>query len=200
MESGNYSVNFRCGRIHESLLAPAALRAIAALMQAARRLGSCKYNYVVPDASSPVVLLVQADDDSRDMYAEFLRHSGLVCLTASNAADALTAAAQADVIVTGMILPGEDDGIELIDAIRRDERNRRKPLIVLTACALDGDRRRALDAGCDAFLSKPCLPDDLLQEIHRLLAARTRSRRTRKTAKTDLLDAVPSPRNRRRPA
>ena len=49
------------------------------------------------------------------------------------------------------------------------------PLIVLTACAWPKDRARAEGAGCDVFLPKSCLPNDLLGEVQQLLTA-TRSR------------------------
>ena len=120
---------------------------------------------------APVVLLVQADADSREMYTEFLRYEGLLPVPVSNARDALTVARKAHVIVTGLLLPGDIDGIELIARLKRDERTKRIPLIVLTACAWKSDRERAEEAGCDVFLAKPCLPDHLLREVRLLLAA-----------------------------
>jgi CheY-like chemotaxis protein len=120
---------------------------------------------------APVVLLVQSDADSREMYTEFLRYEGLLPVPVSNARDGLTVARKADVIVTGLLLPGDIDGIEFIARLKRDERTKRIPLIVLTACAWKSDRDRAEQAGCDVFLAKPCLPDHLLREVRLLLAA-----------------------------
>ena len=53
--------------------------------------------------------------------------------------------------------------------LKRDERTKRIPVIVLTARAWEGDRERALGCGCDLFLAKPCLPQVLTQAIRRLL-------------------------------
>jgi len=65
------------------------------------------------------------------------------------------------------------DGIEFIARLKRHERTKRIPVIVVTACAWKSDCERAEEAGCDVFLSKPCLPDLLLREVRLLLAAST---------------------------
>jgi two-component system cell cycle response regulator DivK len=150
----------------------------------------------MPHTPDAVVLLVQADRDSREMYAEFFRHEGVLPIPVSNARDGLTVAQQADVIVTGLLLVGDIDGIEFIARLKRDERTKRIPLIVLTACAWSSDRQRAEEAGCDIFLAKPCLPDHLLREVRILLAAsKPRDNRGWSTV-LDRLDDVPSRRNR----
>ena len=125
----------------------------------------------MPSTPAAVVLLVQADHDSREMYAEFFRYQGLLPIPVSNAREGLTVARKADIIVTGLLLLGDIDGIEFIARLKRDERTTRIPLIVLTACAWKSDRHRAEEAGCDIFLAKPCLPDHLLREVRLLLAA-----------------------------
>jgi CheY-like chemotaxis protein len=105
------------------------------------------------------------------MYAEFFRHEEFLTIPVSNGRDGLTVARHADVIVTGLLLLGDMDGIEFIARLKRDERTTRISLIVLTACAWKNDRQRAEEAGCDIFLAKPCLPDHLSREVRVLLAA-----------------------------
>src|SRR4051812_46071936 len=118
-----------------------------------------------------VVLIAQPpDDDALDMYAEFLRCQGLTPVPVTTATDALIAAPTADLIVTGIRLPGECDGVELIKRLRSAEQTQHKPIIVVSACAIDSDRARVKRAGCDVFLPKPCLPEDLFAEVRRLLA------------------------------
>jgi hypothetical protein len=69
----------------------------------------------VATARRQVVLLVQpSSDDGLEMYAEFLRYSGLAAVAVSNATDALTFAPEADIIVTGIILDGPMDGVDLV--------------------------------------------------------------------------------------
>jgi DNA-binding response OmpR family regulator len=118
----------------------------------------------------PVVLLVQQSrDDGLEMYAEYLRYSGLAAIAVSNAEDAVTFAREADIIVTGIVLDDFVDGVELVSRLRGDDGTMHKPIIVLTACAWRRERERAEHAGCDVFLSKPCLPDALLREVRLLL-------------------------------
>ena len=130
------------------------------------------------------------------MYTEFFRYEGLLPVPVSNARDGLTVARRADIVVTGLLLPGDIDGIEFIARLKRDERTKRIPLIVLTACAWKSDRERAEKAGCDVFLAKPCLPDHLLREVRLLLAAsKLRDNRTVSTT-ADLPGDVPNRRER----
>jgi CheY-like chemotaxis protein len=136
----------------------------------------------------PVVLLVQQSrDDGLEMYAEFLRYYGVAVIPVSHARDALELAPQADIVVTGMNLDDPMDGVELASRLRKDDCTKFMPIIVLTACAYPKDRERAEGAGCDVFLPKPCLPDDLLGEVRQLLVA-TRPR----TADTPQVFQLPS--------
>jgi two-component system cell cycle response regulator DivK len=123
-------------------------------------------------SSELVVLLVQAERDDREMYAEFFCHRGWLPIPVSTARDALTVAPIADVIITGLLIPGHLDGIELIVQLRVDERTKSIPVIVLTTCAWTTERDRAERVGGDMFLAKPCFPDDLERAVRRVLAQR----------------------------
>jgi two-component system, cell cycle response regulator DivK len=146
------------------------------------------------------VLLVDPYPDSREMYAEFLRHSGIDAVAVDNGIDALAHARHVDVIVTGILLRGSMDGVELIRRLRRNGHTRPTPIIVLTACAFQPERERAERAGCNAFLPKPCLPDVLVAEVRRQLAftqvlrlrakdARVKTRRTQDRSAPELEDS-----------
>jgi len=115
------------------------------------------------------ILLVEPPEDDRPMYAEFLRANGFSVTEVDSTDAGLSAAETADLIVTGVRMPGSFDGIELVRRLRDDERTKRKPLIVLTACTFEPDQSRAFAAGCDVFLPKPCLPEVLLKEAQRLM-------------------------------
>jgi len=108
------------------------------------------------------------------MYAEYLSQMGLMPLCVQEATDALRLASRADVVVTGILLPGALDGCALIAALKRDPATRQVPIVVLTVCAWTAEEERARGAGCDVFLflSKPCLPRTLFREIRRALRAR----------------------------
>jgi CheY-like chemotaxis protein len=118
----------------------------------------------------PVALLVQPEHDDREMYTEFLTSRGVAAVPVSTARQAMTTAPDADVIITGVRLPGEIDGIDLIAWLRRDRRTKHLPIVVLTASGWGTERARAEAAGCDLFLLKPCLPCELLRHLRRLLA------------------------------
>ena len=122
------------------------------------------------------VLLIEPDRDNQDMYAEYLCAHAFDVLTRADGSDAIAQAQLVDVVVTGVRLRGEIDGIALIRQLRADSRTKLKPIIVLTACAFEADRRCAQQAGCDAFLPKPCLPDALMAEIRQVLQLRSVSR------------------------
>lgn len=118
----------------------------------------------------PTVLLVASYRDDREMYAEYLRYERFATLEAGTTAEALLLASRADVVVTGISVPGPFDGLQLIRRLRADERSSAKPIIVLTASAHERERGEAQRAGCDAFLLKPCRPDRLVEEIRGVLA------------------------------
>lgn len=126
----------------------------------------------MPTGPRPVVLLVQPSrDDGLEMYTEYLRYHGLTVIPVSDTRDALRRAPQADIVVTGMNLDDPMDGVELVSRLRHNDCTRSTPIIVLTASVWPKERARAEGAGCDVFLPKPCLPNDLLGEVRQLLVA-----------------------------
>jgi CheY-like chemotaxis protein len=124
-----------------------------------------------------LVLLVDDYPDNRDIYVQFLTYAGLRVEEAGNGHQALDKAftLRPDVIVMDLSLPGLD-GWEATRRLKQDPRTRDIPVIALTGHALAGHSKVAFDAGCDAFITKPCLPERLLDEIRAILtAARPRS-------------------------
>jgi two-component system, cell cycle response regulator DivK len=125
---------------------------------------------------STLVLLVDDYPDNRDIYVQFLTYSGLRVEEAENGHQALDKAfsLRPDVIVMDLSLPGLD-GWEATRRLKQDPRTRDIPVIALTGHALAGHSKVAFDAGCDAFITKPCLPERLLDEIRAIVNARPRS-------------------------
>jgi len=123
-------------------------------------------------APPTLVLLVDDYPDNRDIYVQFLTYSGLRVEEAENGHQALDKAftLKPDVIVMDLSLPGLD-GWEATRRLKQDPRTRGIPVIALTGHALAGHSKVAFDAGCDAFITKPCLPERLLDEIRAILAA-----------------------------
>ena len=121
-------------------------------------------------ASSAVVLLVESHEDSREMYACYLQLLGFTVLTADTTDEGLRCAGNSDVIVTEIRVSGSFDGLDLVSRLRHADGTKQKPIIVLTASTFEPDQRRAYAAGCDVYLSKPCLPENLLSAISGVLA------------------------------
>jgi len=118
----------------------------------------------------PVVLLVDANHDTRAMYAEYLRLSACTIDQAENGAEALAKAiaTRPNIIITDTRLPAID-GYELCALLRRDPATRATPIVVITGDGFEADLRRAKNAGASTVLVKPCLPETLLAEVARLL-------------------------------
>lgn len=122
--------------------------------------------------AAPLILVVDDFPDNRQMYAEYLTFSGLAVEEAENGHEALEKAFAMlpDLIVMDLSLPGLD-GWEATRRLKNDARTKRIPVIALTGHALAGHSKGAMDAGCDAFITKPCLPERLLEEVHKMLSS-----------------------------
>ncbi|MFN8058789.1 MAG: response regulator [Vicinamibacterales bacterium] len=125
-------------------------------------------------ASTPLVLIVEDYDDAREMYAEYLRFAGYRVAEARDGEEALVQAFELrpDIILMDLALP-RLDGWEATRRLKSDERTRAIPVVALTGHAIQNYAQGARDAGCDAFVSKPCLPDELVTQIERVLPARS---------------------------
>ena len=112
------------------------------------------------------VLLVEDVADTREMYAEYLRHCGFAVITATNGAEALEAAREQlpDVILMDVSMPGLD-GWMTTELLKNDPTTRDVPVLILTAHVFAEHRAKAKDVGADGFIAKPCMPDELAREI-----------------------------------
>jgi CheY-like chemotaxis protein len=130
----------------------------------------------------PLVLIVDDYDDNREMYSSYLTFAGMQVAEAVNGKEALAKTTQLmpDLIVMDLSLPGVD-GWQATRLIKQDPRTRHILVLALTGHALEGASQGARDAGCDGFLTKPCLPEDLCREILGMLAAASAARAHAKT-------------------
>ena len=129
-------------------------------------------------SSPPVksrVLLVEDYDDAREMYVEYLTFSGFDMAQAANGLEAIQLALEnpPDIVVMDLSLP-QMDGWEAVRRLKADKRTAAIPVVALTGHVLADFSRRAEQAGFAGFLTKPCLPEDLVTEIRRLLDANPR--------------------------
>jgi two-component system cell cycle response regulator DivK len=120
---------------------------------------------------SPLVLVVEDYQDAREMYAAYLQFSGYRVAEATNGLEAIEQAStlMPDIILMDLALP-KMDGWEATRRLKLDQATRHIPIVALTGHALAGHAEGARQAGCDSFVTKPCLPDALVAEIKRMLA------------------------------
>jgi two-component system cell cycle response regulator DivK len=121
-------------------------------------------------AEKPRVLVVDDYPDAREMYGEYLDYCGFEVLEAANGMEALQRAidARPDIILMDLSLPVMD-GWEATRRLKADKRTSSIPVVALTGHALAGISEGAKEAGCDSFVTKPCLPEDLVKEIRKVL-------------------------------
>jgi two-component system, cell cycle response regulator DivK len=120
--------------------------------------------------SPRTVLVVDDSEDTRVMYGAYLRHVGFHVREAATGAAALSAArgGAIDVILMDIALP-EMDGFEATRRLKADPTTRDIPVVALTAYALAPAAARATEAGCVAYLAKPCTPREVVATIERVL-------------------------------
>ena len=120
------------------------------------------------------LLLVHTAADDREMYAEYFTSQGFRVIQAATTDEAIPLISEADVVITGLMVRGLVDPLEMIANIRDDPRTATKPVIVLTASSFSDLRDRARRAGADVVILKPCLPDALVAEVRKVLELRGR--------------------------
>jgi two-component system cell cycle response regulator DivK len=122
------------------------------------------------DVDQPLVLVVEDYQDAREMYAAYLQFSGFRVAEATNGLEAIekTLELLPDIILMDLALP-KMDGWEATRRLKSDERTKHIPIVALTGHALPGHSEGARQAGCDGFVTKPCLPDALVAEVQRML-------------------------------
>lgn len=114
----------------------------------------------------PLVLLIEDFDDAREMYAEYLEFTGLRTVGASDALKGMMLAEemQPHVILMDAALPGLS-GWDATKQLKQNPRTRHIPVLMLTGHVLGDAKDRALAAGADGFMAKPCLPDELARQV-----------------------------------
>jgi adenylate cyclase len=119
---------------------------------------------------APLVLIVEDDLETRRFFSEVLSESGFRVDQAHNGYQALekALASNPDLVITDIAVPGID-GIELSQRLRADARTSDIPILAVTGY---GDRHypdRAIQAGADYVLIKPCDAETIVAEARRLL-------------------------------
>jgi len=132
-----------------------------------------------PLVSSPSILVVDDNPDLRTYVSSILRkEGGYQVQTARNGAEGFHIAQihSPDLIVTDLMMP-QLSGLEMIWLIRKEDKLRGTPIILLTAKADEQTRISGTEGGADAYLAKPFNNRELLAEVRNLLALKENERR-----------------------
>ena len=118
---------------------------------------------------SKLVLVVEDQEDNRQILRDLLASGGFETLEAENGEEALKAVTKRpDLILMDIQLPIMD-GYEATRRIKSNPDFHDIPIIVVTSYALSGDEEKARAAGCDAYFTKPYSPRQLLAAVREFL-------------------------------
>ena len=120
------------------------------------------------------VLLVEDNEDNLIVYRTILDHVGYRVIEARDGEEGVARALadHPDLILMDVSLP-KMDGWEATRRIKGDAQTRQIPIIAVTAHALDDDREKATQVGCDGYLAKPVAPRRVVEEVERFIGKPT---------------------------
>jgi CheY-like chemotaxis protein len=120
---------------------------------------------------SAKILVVDDNPTNLKLVSDVLGFEGHEILQAvdAEAAQAIIAGPLPELVLMDIALPGMD-GLALTRQLKADARTRHIRIIALTAFAMKGDEQKALDAGCDGYITKPIDTRKLPQQVAELLA------------------------------
>lgn len=112
------------------------------------------------------ILIVEDNDDSRELVVKVLKNKGYLMVEASDGEEALekVTAEKPDLILLDISLP-KLDGYEVAKRLKAQEEFSDIPIVAFTAHAMKGDREKVIGAGFEGYISKPVnireLPDQV---------------------------------------
>ena len=120
--------------------------------------------------ATEVVLVVEDDSKSRKLVRDLLTFKGYEIIEAETGEEGVGLAQERrpSLILMDIRLPGID-GIQALERLRAEVATQGIPVMAMTASVMSGDRQRVLDAGFDAFQSKPIKIRDFVAAVEHLL-------------------------------
>ncbi len=115
-----------------------------------------------PAVEQPLVLVVDDNEDNLLLLSFLLEQLGCTIITAADGKTAIDVAQsyQPSLILLDMMLP-DFDGLEVLSRLRHNPLTTPIPVIAVTAMARPEDRDRILSAGCEEYVTKPYIVDEL---------------------------------------
>jgi two-component system, cell cycle response regulator DivK len=125
--------------------------------------------------ANELILVVEDNDMSRKLVRDLLAVKGYTIVEAETGEEGVRLAQERgpSLVLMDIRLPGID-GIQALRRLRAEVATRGIPVMAMTASVMAGDRQRVLDAGFDAFQSKPIKLKDFLAAVEELLERQKR--------------------------
>ena len=119
------------------------------------------------------ILVVEDNPINRELLCDLLEVEGYTVLQATDGAEGIDIARRErpDLIFMDLQLPSVD-GFAATGLLKRDPHTAHIPIIAVTAYAMKGDREKALEAGCDGYISKPFNTRELVSVVTTWLGKR----------------------------
>lgn len=112
-----------------------------------------------PTLAGKRILIIEDTEENMRLFNAILKLEDAHVLKADLARVGIEIATreQPDLIVMDMQMPGVD-GLTATRLLRADPRTQEIPIVIITASAMSEDKKRAFDAGCDGYITKPIDP------------------------------------------
>ena len=122
------------------------------------------------------ILVVDDNNDSRELVVKVLKNRGYEMIEAIDGEDALEKAVseKPDLILMDISIP-KLNGYEVTKRLKSLEEVKEIPVVALTAHAMKGDRAKAIEAGCEGYISKPINVRELPAQIKSYLRGKWES-------------------------
>ena len=122
------------------------------------------------------ILVVEDDSNINEVVTEYMKNAGYIALSAYSGGEALEMLEQnpgISLFILDIMLPGMS-GLELLKAIRADERHMEKPVVMLTALGDEATQLLSFEELADDYVTKPFSPKVLVKRVEALLRRGTR--------------------------
>jgi two-component system, cell cycle response regulator DivK len=132
---------------------------------------------VIAARDKPFVLVADDDRDTRELYRACFDTSGYRTAEAGTGSQAIVSAVEIvpDVLLTDYVLP-DVDGLTIARRLKSDARTAGIRILMITGYANPDLERRAVAAGIERVLLKPCLPEAVMREVSRVVMRRSQAR------------------------